>query len=33
VENVIVHIMSKGDVYNLETRKYEGSAIEIDDED
>lgn len=33
VENVIVHIMSKGDVYNLETRKYEGSTIEIDDED
>ena len=33
VENIIVHIMSKGDVYNLETRKYEGSEIVIDDED
>ena len=33
VENIIVHIMSKGDVYNLETRKYEGSEIIINDED
>ncbi len=27
VENIIVHIMSKGDIYNLETRKYEGSEV------
>ena len=33
VENIIVHIMSKGDVYNLATRKYEGSEIIINDED
>ncbi len=33
VENIIVHIMSKGDVYNLKTRKYEGSEIVISDED
>lgn len=33
VENIIVHIMSKGDVYNLKTRKYEGSEIIINDED
>jgi len=33
VENIIVHIMSKGDVYNLETRKFEGSEIIIIDED
>ena len=33
VENIIVHIMSKGDVYNLETRKFEGSEIIINDED
>lgn len=33
VENIIVHIMSKGDVYNLATRKYEGSEIIIADED
>ena len=33
VENIIVHIMSKGDIYNLETRKYEGSEIIISDED
>lgn len=33
VENIIVHIMSKGDVYNLKTRKYEGSEIVINDED
>lgn len=33
VENIIVHIMSKGDVYNLETRKFVGSEVVIDDED
>ncbi len=33
VENIIVHIMSKGDVYNLKTRKYEGSEISVNDED
>ncbi len=33
VENIIVHIMSTGDVYNLETRKFEGSEIVVDDED
>lgn len=33
VENIMVHIMSSGDVYNLSTRKYEGREIEIDDAD
>ena len=33
VENIIVHIMSKGDVYNLETRKFIGTEIWITDED
>lgn len=33
VENIIVHIMSKGDVYNLQTRQYEGSEVVISDED
>ncbi|MBC7555277.1 MAG: cyanophycinase [Taibaiella sp.] len=33
VENIIVHIMSKNDVYNLETRKYEGSEVIVEDED
>ena len=33
VENIIVHIMSKGDIYNLETRKFAGAEILIDDED
>ena len=33
VENIIVHIMSKGDTYNLETRKFEGAGIVINDED
>lgn len=33
VENIIVHIMSKGDEYNLETRKFEGAEIVINDED
>ncbi len=27
VENIIVHIMSKGDMYNLETRKFMGTEI------
>jgi cyanophycinase len=33
VENIIVHIMSKGDEYNLETRKFVGAEIVISDED
>lgn len=33
VENIIVHIMSKGDIYNLETRKFTGAEIIINDED
>jgi cyanophycinase len=33
VENIIVHIMSKGDQYNVETRKFSGRHIEIIDED
>lgn len=33
VENITVHIMSKGDVYNVHTRKFEGSEIIINDED
>jgi cyanophycinase len=33
VENIIVHIMSKGDQYNLETRKFQGTEIIISDED
>ncbi len=33
VENIIVHIMSIGDVYNLQTRKFEGSEIIFNDED
>ena len=33
VENIIVHIMSKGDEYDLETRKFEGAEILINDED
>lgn len=32
VENITVHIMSSGDVYNLQTRRFEGKEIEIDDE-
>jgi cyanophycinase len=31
VENIIVHIMSSGDVYNLENRTFEGREIEIED--
>jgi cyanophycinase len=33
VENIIVHIMSKGDIYNIQTRKFEGSEIIIKQED
>ena len=33
VENIIVHIMSKGDFYDLETRKFVGSEIIVNDED
>ncbi len=29
VENIIVHIMSKGDMYNLETRTFIGAEIEM----
>lgn len=32
VENIIVHIMSCGDVYNLENRTFEGREISIEDE-
>lgn len=27
VENIIVHLMSKGDIYDLKTRKFEGNPI------
>ena len=33
VENIIVHLMSHGDNYNLETRKFEGAEIVIKDEE
>ncbi len=33
VENIIVHIMSKGDQYNMETRKFHGAEIVISNED
>ena len=33
VENIIVHIMSKGDTYDLETRQFIGAEIIINDED
>lgn len=33
VENIIVHIMSKGDVYNLSTRQFIGSEVPVNDED
>ena len=33
VENIIVHMMSKGDCYNLDKRKFFGAAIESDLED
>jgi cyanophycinase len=32
VENIIVHLMSKGDAFNLETRKFTGADIVILDE-
>lgn len=32
VENIMVHIMSSGDIYNLQTRTFEGKEIVIDDE-
>ena len=33
VENIIVHMMSKGDIYNIQTRKFEGSEVVIKSED
>jgi cyanophycinase len=33
VENIIVHMMSKGDCYNLDKRKFLGAVIESDLED
>jgi cyanophycinase len=33
VENIVVHIMSKGDVYNLDTRKFVGAEIIISDKE
>jgi cyanophycinase len=33
VENIIVHIMSSGDIYNLQTRKFEGRFIDVKVED
>jgi cyanophycinase len=33
VENIMVHIMSKGDQYNMETRKFHGAEIVIGDDD
>lgn len=33
VENITVHIMSCGDVYNLETREFEGREIEVNVDD
>ncbi len=33
VENIIVHMMSAGDVYNLRDRKFEGREIEVKVED
>jgi cyanophycinase len=33
VENIVVHIMSSGDVYKLDTRKFIGTEIEIKVED
>ncbi len=32
VENIIVHIMSKGDTYDLETRKFTGAEIVVHNE-
>jgi len=33
VENIIVHIMSKGDTYNLQTRNFIGAEVEIKDDE
>lgn len=33
VENIIVHLMSKGDVYSLDSRSFVGAEIIISDED
>lgn len=33
VEGLIVHLMSSGDVYSLETRQYEGMAVKFGDEE
>ena len=33
VENIIVHIMSGGDTYNLQTRRFEGAEIVVEEED
>lgn len=33
VENIVVHLMSKGDVYNLETRKFIGAEVLLDTEE
>jgi len=33
VENIIVHIMSSGDTYNVQTRKFEGHHVVVNDED
>lgn len=33
VENIIVHIMSGGDTYNIQTRKFTGHAVVVNDND
>jgi cyanophycinase len=33
VENLIVHLMSKGDTYDVQTRKFVGAEIAIEDDD
>ncbi len=32
VENLVVHLMSKGDTYNVETRKFAGTEVVFEDE-
>jgi cyanophycinase len=32
VENLIVHLMSQGDSYNVQTRKFEGTEVVIEDD-
>ncbi len=32
VENLVVHLMSKGDTYDVETRKFAGTEVVIEDE-